>query len=159
MSYEWDFGDSSTGTGINPTHTYAAGGTYTVTLVVNDGTVDSAPNTTTATVTEATSLKMHIHSISMSTRNAGINTNAIAAVTVVNTNNEPIVGATVSGHWTGLTSDSDAGITDASGTVILISDRFKRASGIFTFTVDDVSLSGWSYNPSTNNETSDYISI
>ncbi len=35
-SYEWDFGDGSTGTGDGPTHTYARSGTYTVTLNVAD---------------------------------------------------------------------------------------------------------------------------
>src|SRR6185437_2561762 len=34
--YAWTFGDSTTGTGVKPTHTYAAGGTYTVTLTVTD---------------------------------------------------------------------------------------------------------------------------
>jgi PKD repeat protein len=35
-SYAWNFGDGSTGSGVNPTHVYAAGGTVTVTLVVTD---------------------------------------------------------------------------------------------------------------------------
>jgi len=159
LTYLWDFGDLSTGTGANPTHTYAAGGTYTVTLVVNDGDVDSAPSSTTVTVAEATSLKMHIHSISMSKRNAGINTNAIATVTIFDTDDKPVSGATVSGFWTGKASDIDDGITDASGTVILLSDRVKRASGTFTFTIDDVSLSGWLYDPPANVETSDSITV
>ena len=34
--YEWDFGDGSTGTGIDTTHTYLAPGSYTVTLFVTD---------------------------------------------------------------------------------------------------------------------------
>ncbi len=52
LTYAWDFGDGNTGTGVAPSHTYLAGGIYMVSLVVNDGTVDSAPVTTTATVTE-----------------------------------------------------------------------------------------------------------
>jgi len=32
----WDFGDGTTGSGISPNHTYAAAGTYTVTLTVTD---------------------------------------------------------------------------------------------------------------------------
>ncbi|MCL2423620.1 MAG: PKD domain-containing protein, partial [Micrococcales bacterium] len=35
-AYSWDFGDGTTGTGVSPTHAYAAGGTYAVTLTVQD---------------------------------------------------------------------------------------------------------------------------
>ncbi|MDQ3786226.1 MAG: PKD domain-containing protein [Actinomycetota bacterium] len=35
-SYAWDFGDGQTGTGVRPSHTYAAAGTYTVKLTVTD---------------------------------------------------------------------------------------------------------------------------
>ena len=37
-SYEWDFGDGTTGTGANPGHTYGSASTFTVTLKVTDGT-------------------------------------------------------------------------------------------------------------------------
>lgn len=50
VTYAWDFGDLSSGTGATPDHTYAATGTYTVSLVVNDGTVDSVAVTTTVDV-------------------------------------------------------------------------------------------------------------
>lgn len=41
LTYHWDFGDNTTGSGANPGHVYTANGTYTVTLFVNDGTADS----------------------------------------------------------------------------------------------------------------------
>jgi hypothetical protein len=44
-SYSWTFGDGSTSTAQNPSHTYAAGGTYTVTLRVTDN--QGAQSTTT----------------------------------------------------------------------------------------------------------------
>jgi PKD repeat protein len=36
--YAWDFGDGHSGTGANPSHDYAADGTYTVTLTVTSST-------------------------------------------------------------------------------------------------------------------------
>ena len=38
FSYSWDFGDNTTGTSQNPTHTYSVPGTYTVTLTTTDAT-------------------------------------------------------------------------------------------------------------------------
>ena len=43
LTYAWDFGDGTRGTGPTPTHAYARSGVYTVALVVNDGSVDSTP--------------------------------------------------------------------------------------------------------------------
>lgn len=48
VSYEWDFGDGSTGTGIAPNHTYGAFGTYAVTLTVTDN--EGASDTETADI-------------------------------------------------------------------------------------------------------------
>ncbi|KOG24707.1 MULTISPECIES: RICIN domain-containing protein, partial [Streptomyces] len=42
LTYAWDFGDGSTGTGPNPTHTYTANGTYTARLTVTDSGGKSA---------------------------------------------------------------------------------------------------------------------
>jgi PKD repeat protein len=52
-SYTWDFGDGANGSGANPTHTYDSAGTYNITLTVidNEGAMDS--DNTTASVTEA----------------------------------------------------------------------------------------------------------
>jgi hypothetical protein len=50
LTYEWDFGDSHTGTGATPSHTYAVAGIYDVCLTVNDGYVDSEQVCTMAVV-------------------------------------------------------------------------------------------------------------
>jgi hypothetical protein len=50
LTYAWNFGDGATATGVNVLHAYAAGGTYTVQVIVTDvrGLADTA--TTTATI-------------------------------------------------------------------------------------------------------------
>jgi PKD repeat protein len=48
LTYNWDFGDGTTGSGANPVHTYATDGVYTITLVVTGS--DGCTATTSATV-------------------------------------------------------------------------------------------------------------
>jgi len=48
LTYSWTFGDGGNDSGMEPSHIYAGIGTYSVSLVVNDGQEDSAPSTTTA---------------------------------------------------------------------------------------------------------------
>ena len=52
VSYEWDFGDGTTGTGVNPSHIYSSVGTYTVTLVVTDDEGLTGSGSTTVTVSK-----------------------------------------------------------------------------------------------------------
>jgi PKD repeat protein len=54
VSYEWHFGDGSTGNGMTATHTYSQPGTYTVILVVRDSAGNMDADTLTVTVLAAT---------------------------------------------------------------------------------------------------------
>lgn len=54
VSWLWNFGDGTTSTGQNPSHTYAAGGSYDVTLTVTDATNLSATSTQTLSLTNVT---------------------------------------------------------------------------------------------------------
>lgn len=131
------------------------------------GETDTADNsmTTTVTVKEKSAVSMHVASINMalSNRTAGKNkfTKALATVTIIDSSSAPIAGATVNGSWSGATSDSDSGVTDTLGKVTLASDEVKSVlSGTtYTFAVKDVVKLGWTYDSSSNQETSDFIKV
>jgi len=161
-SYNWDFGDGATGEGVTPAHIYVTNGMYTVTLTVTDNGGLTNIDTALVTVTEAPAYStMHVASIDMSLKTAGPNRNAIARVTIVDADGAPVGCATVEGYWSNATNDTDSGLTDASGVVVLNSDKVRNAPGetVFIFTVDSVSLAGWTYDPAANVETSDSITV
>lgn len=54
-SYLWDFGDGNTSTEKDPTHTFAAAGTYDVKLTASDGSGKSADRTETINITDPNS--------------------------------------------------------------------------------------------------------
>jgi hypothetical protein len=111
---------------------------------------------------QPSSEKMHVAKIDMLLKTKGSLVNAIATVTIVDSSNKPVKDATVSGHWSGATSDTDSGVTVASGQVSLESNKVKKPKNgeiIFTFTVDKVSKDGWLYDASKNVKTSNSITV
>jgi hypothetical protein len=110
---------------------------------------------------EPTTGTMHVSNIEMSLRTRGPWVNAIATVTIVDESGAPVEGATVSGKWSGAASDSESGTTNNKGQVTFKTDRVKNlpSGTIFTFTVDDVTKEGWTYDSGVNVETSDSITI
>ena len=50
LTYAWNFGDNTTGTGVAPSHSYAAVGSYTVSVTATDTLGLSATANTTATI-------------------------------------------------------------------------------------------------------------
>ncbi len=155
-----DGGDGGIGTG-GSFSTTLSDGTHTITAEVTDSGGETGSASIGITVGTPITDNMHVKSIDMSLKKAGINVNAIAAVTIVDATTKPVGGATVSGHWSGATTDTDSGITDINGQVSLKSDKVRNPAGgtTFTFTVDDVTKDGWTYDSSANVETSDSITI
>jgi len=106
--------------------------------------------------------RMHVQSIDMSIETSGgwnPRVRAVAVVTIVDSEGNPVEGATVYGKWSGATNKplNPSGMTNTEGRVTFMSERV-RGGGIFTFTVLDVTLTGWIYDEAANVETSDSIS-
>jgi glucose/arabinose dehydrogenase len=54
LTFSWDFGDGTQGTGVAPSHQYTQRGRYTVTLTASDGMAAPGPGIATATVVVGT---------------------------------------------------------------------------------------------------------
>jgi PKD repeat protein len=54
VSYGWEFGDGTTGSGVAPSHVYATSGTYPVTLTVTDSLGGTASSSQSVTVGDQT---------------------------------------------------------------------------------------------------------
>ncbi len=101
---------------------------------------------------------MYVFDIAMSGKKTGNNRSATAVVTIKDTAGNFVSGATVYGAWSGATTGSVSGTTSANGTVSFQSASIKKA-GTFTFTVTDVTKSGFTYAPSMNVETTDSVTV
>ena len=116
------------------------------------------------TTLEAGATIMHVYSITMFLETHGVNTNALAEVTIHDADDNPVPYAMLYGHWENATSDSDSAESDANGIVErwnLQSDSIKNppSGTTFTFVVDNIVKEGWTYDPEANVETSDSITV
>jgi hypothetical protein len=99
---------------------------------------------------------MRVTNIAMSLSANSRTARAVANVSIFDNAGLPVTGATVTGTWSGVVSGTGSAITASTGVASLTSPSTK-SRGTFTFTVTGVSLSGYSYQPSSNVETADSI--
>jgi PKD repeat protein len=158
VSTLWSFGDGSSASGATVSHVYNSAGSFTATVTVTDNSGLSASRSVTITVQPVAALpSLHVADIAMSLSASGRNrSRAVADVQVLDAQGRPVAGATVSGRWSGLVSGSVSGTTGSSG-IVRFNSATTRASGTFTFTVNDVQSSGYRYDSASNSERSDSI--
>jgi PKD repeat protein len=140
-TYDWDFGDTSSGSsGATTNHSYAAYGSYTVRLTVTDDGTDTDFAEELITLTEPVDpVTISVASIVVDTQNSsGGNKSPRATVTIHDEQDNPVDSVSVDGLFTGDAPGSDSGTTGANGTVVLTSGAIKRGKVKFTFCVTNV---------------------
>lgn len=93
ISYDWTFGDGSSATGAQASHTYTAVGTYAATLTVTDN--QGALDTDTVSITVLSANEAPTASLSVSSSSGS----APLPVTFSGANSSDIDGTIVSYHW------------------------------------------------------------
>jgi PKD repeat protein len=131
-AYWWDFGDGSTSTEADPTHTYAIGGAYTVTLQVTN---DCGVSTSTAVVEVAASAPQ-------AQFGAENGTSGCAPFTIHFADQS--LGAPTSWSWTfpggqpGTSTAQNPTVTYASPGLYPVTLKVTNSFGVSTITVDSL---------------------
>ena len=156
VSWDWSFGDGNTSTAQNPSNTYAANGTYTVSLTVTDNDGNTATASQSVTVNDgAGPSTMHVETISdVTTVRGGGGGTAEVTVTIHDTDGNPVADATVFGEYSGDVSGTPSGVTDANGQVALASDFFTARPFTIDFCVSNVTNATLTYDPADNSDAS-----
>jgi PKD repeat protein len=146
----WSFGDGATSSATNPSHTYAAAGTYTVALTVTDD--DGAIASAGSTVSVSPLADMWVGSLGGSAttiRNAWTATVTIGVAGA----DRPVAGVAVTGAWSA-GSGTTSCTTGTGGSCTVTSSTLSKKVTTVRFTVGGLSRDGWTYQPTSNVQTS-----
>jgi PKD repeat protein len=150
-SWSWDFGDLGTSTLQNPSHTYSAEGTYTVSLTATNSVgSDTETKVDYITVTTSTGPVIHVGDMVVTRVTQGPWFRGSADVTVVDAGGAPVANATVTGFFNAPNEDSKSAVSGADGVATVRSDKTKSPPTNWCFQVSDITLSGATYDPSAN---------
>jgi len=125
---------------------------HSVTATATDTAGLSASNSISVTVSNATTTTpMHVASLTSSYSDNGSIWSATVTITVRDNNNQLVSGATVYGNW----SDGSTDIcTTASGQCSVTLSNISDSTTSVSFTVTDISESGYNYDSNANSATS-----
>lgn len=152
----WTFGDGGTAVTANPTHSYAAAGSYVVTLTVIDDDGASATTSATVTVSDPPVLDtVWVSALAATTTAVRSNWTATVAISVASADGL-VAGATVTGSWTA-GSGATSCVTATDGRCMLVSSTLNKKTTSVTFTVLDVTGVGLDYDAGASTATSTTI--
>jgi len=152
VSYAWNFGDGTTGSGATVQKTYTGVGNYTAILTVTDNRGSTASTTVGIQAQQDPNAVVRVQSIAMAAVSVAGGKQVRATVKITNPSGTAMSGATVTGNFSGAVTGSGTATTDASGNAVITSKKFKK--GTVTFTVTGVAKSGLAYSPAQNLVTS-----
>ncbi|HNS51923.1 MAG TPA: kelch repeat-containing protein [Anaerolineae bacterium] len=148
IAYAWDWGDGTTGSGNPALHTYAAAGTYTITMTASN----CGQQVIQHSVTVVAGNMLHLNANKLIWRPGVVpGTYAVLAALRIHDQNHAVVqGATLSGTWTlpDATTVTQTTVTNPLGlgkfTVV------KGLTGTYQFCLTAMSKAGYVYDPDAN---------
>ncbi len=158
-SYVWNFGDGTSSTLSNVTHTYSTAGTYNASLTVTDNSGAQSVGTVTIVVSAVpvTSTKtVNVSSMVISWVKSSSTTGYVSCtLKVVDQTGKAVSRANVALTATGFVSGDATATTGSNGTVTINSSRLSSSvKGSTTFTVTGITLNGYNYDATKNTKSS-----
>ena len=147
-SHAWSFGDGTTAAGVTVSHTYAAGGSYTVTLTVTDA--DTATATQEERVTVVAPPALHVGDLDGRRTVQLTRWTATVTTTVHDVNHRGVASAVVSGIWNDGAPASCT--TSASGRCTVSRAGLRKTTRSVSYTVTNVALAAFVYTPADNHD-------
>ena len=155
-SYLWNFGDGTTSTLSNVAHTYSTAGSYNASLTVTDNS--GAQSTGTLTIVASavppvtTSKYLKVSSMVTSwVRSTSTTGYASCKIRVLDQSGNAVRNVSVNVSVSGLISGTATATTDSSGYITINSSKISSSlKGAITFTVTNLSLTGYTYDATKN---------
>ncbi len=153
VDYRWDFGDGSVSNAVNPSHSYTSPGQFTTTLTVTDDGGKTNSASTIITVTDSyvgcisNCITVNKITLKYKTKSSKIK----GRVWLADENNNRIKGAVVHAVWT-LPDGSTVDQYQKTGKRSRVSFKLRASdAGNYMLTIDQVTKSGYSFDPNNSN--------
>ena len=154
----YEFTDNGNGTASFTWQTNAGdAGDYTASFTLSDGEYSEVAAVPIHIDVPPEPGIMFVGNIDLSLITIRKNNTAQGIVTIIDGNDAPVSGVTVSIAWSGLVNANDQDLTDDAGNVTFLSNNVRGADGWFILTVTGATKDEWTYDSDQNVETADSV--